>query len=391
MTTAKKLGGKSEPTIANLQETKLFVTVPEVILPNGATVPSFQVGQYACTQNKDGQLSISAKDKPWVQISYYEARKVSEAAGLNLITELQYLALAFEIAKQDINWTGGKFGVGSVYQGLHKFTAKSAQAGKFESSVPEERRWHQLSNGEVIYDIAGNCFSWVFDNVQGNEEGLVSQSFAANSPSLTLAPFPSSKQGVGSRPDDGESWAGYALIRGGYWRSGSGAGVFCVEGGWPELAYEYVGFRCTSKKAPAAVNKRTKKATMIDHLGLPVSNFKKSRDFYFNALAPLGINAVQEGPTWALIGKEGKGEMWIGESERGVGERRKKVTATLHIAFSAEHRAQVDAFYTAALLAGGKDNGAPCIREQYHPHYYAAFVTDPDGHNIEAVCHKAEI
>jgi len=121
---------------------------------------------------------------------------------------------------------------------------------------------------------------------------------------------------------------------------------------------------------------------IIDHIGLAVSDYGKSKDFLSKALAPLGISVVMEVEGWAGLGKAGKPELWFGEH---TGPH-----APMHIAFIAENRAQVRAFYSAALAAGGTDNGPPGVREIYHPHYYGAFVIGPDGHNIEAVCHTAE-
>lgn len=118
---------------------------------------------------------------------------------------------------------------------------------------------------------------------------------------------------------------------------------------------------------------------IIDHIGITVSNFSGSKAFYTRTLAPLGIEVVKDGEGWALFGKDGKGEFWIGE----YGDAPKPI----HIAFAAADRAQVQAFYDAAIGAGGRDNGAPGLRGHYHPDYFGAFVFDPDGHNIEAVCH----
>lgn len=127
---------------------------------------------------------------------------------------------------------------------------------------------------------------------------------------------------------------------------------------------------------------------MIDHIGLAVSDLERSRRFYEAALEPLGIAKMMEygadksesGGTVIGFGKDGMPFFWIGDNER-VGEG-------THVAFVAADRPTVDAFYAAALKAGGRDNGAPGIREKYHPNYYGAFVCDPDGINVEAVCHK---
>lgn len=118
---------------------------------------------------------------------------------------------------------------------------------------------------------------------------------------------------------------------------------------------------------------------IIDHLGLAVADATRSRAFFARALAPLGIEPVMEVQGWSGFGRAGKPEFWFGEH--------RQPQAPMHIAFLAETREQVDAFYREALAAGGRDNGAPGVREIYHPHYYGAFVLDPDGHNIEAVCH----
>lgn len=124
---------------------------------------------------------------------------------------------------------------------------------------------------------------------------------------------------------------------------------------------------------------------MIDHIGFPVSDYDRAKAFYLQALAPLGyvlIMEVQQNEADAPaagFGADGKPDFWIG-GEGGIDK-------PLHVAIVAKSRAMVDAFHAAAIAAGGRDNGAPGIRAHYHPNYYGAFVRDPDGHNIEAVCH----
>jgi catechol 2,3-dioxygenase-like lactoylglutathione lyase family enzyme len=118
---------------------------------------------------------------------------------------------------------------------------------------------------------------------------------------------------------------------------------------------------------------------MIDHVILNVHNLAAGRAFYVNALAPLGYEVVMEIPGGVGFGIGGKPEFFIAEREPCQ-------TAT-HIAFSAPDRNAVDAFHAAALEAGGTDNGKPGLRVHYHPSYYGAFVFDPDGNNVEAVCH----
>jgi catechol 2,3-dioxygenase-like lactoylglutathione lyase family enzyme len=127
-------------------------------------------------------------------------------------------------------------------------------------------------------------------------------------------------------------------------------------------------------------------ALMIDHIGFPVSEYRRAKEFYTKALAPLGYTLIMEvtqdqtgRPPAAGFGVDGKPDFWIG-GEGGMNK-------PLHVAILASDRGTVDAFYKAALAAGGRDNGAPGIRAHYHPDYYGAFVLDPDGHNIEAVCH----
>jgi catechol 2,3-dioxygenase-like lactoylglutathione lyase family enzyme len=126
---------------------------------------------------------------------------------------------------------------------------------------------------------------------------------------------------------------------------------------------------------------------MLDHVGIPIADYARSKAFYEKALAPLGYALVWEVPQTgngekaAGFGTKGKPDFWIG-SEGGLNR-------SVHIAILAKDRATVDAFYRAALAAGGKDNGAPGLRPHYHANYYGAFVFDPDGHNIEAVCHAS--
>jgi len=121
---------------------------------------------------------------------------------------------------------------------------------------------------------------------------------------------------------------------------------------------------------------------IIDHIGFAISDSEKSNDFYTKSLAPLGIVKIMEYDGWSGYGRNGKPEFWFGEALKAIDP--------MHIAFSADNRDQVRKFYEAALAAGGKDNGGPGIREEYHANYYGAFVIDPDGHNIEAVCHTPE-
>ena len=223
--------------------TDIFITVPEVTLPNGTVVPSFQVGQYAAAKSANGTVTINAEDAPWVRINFADAKKACADAGYTLITELQWLAIAHDVAGVDANWTKGKVGEGKLFLGLCKANVTSAQAGTYESPDAKERRWLTLSNGERICDLNGNVFQWVFDNVQGDEKGLTG-TIKVDSISLQ-APYPSCEKGMGWRPDYQANWSGYALIRGGYWVSGSDAGAFRLSYDWPGGEGGDVGFRCT--------------------------------------------------------------------------------------------------------------------------------------------------
>jgi catechol 2,3-dioxygenase-like lactoylglutathione lyase family enzyme len=126
---------------------------------------------------------------------------------------------------------------------------------------------------------------------------------------------------------------------------------------------------------------------MIDHIGVAVANIDRAKSFYASALEPIGIGVIMEvspeetgDDAHAGFGADGKAFFWIGTGVRPKGGT--------HVAFAVGTRAEVDAFYRAAIAAGGRDNGAPGLRPEYHPNYYGAFVFDPDGNNIEAVCHK---
>ena len=116
---------------------------------------------------------------------------------------------------------------------------------------------------------------------------------------------------------------------------------------------------------------------MIDHLSIGVSNLAKSKQFYQAALEPLGYTVKIEMDHGVCFGSDA-GDFWIVKS----------TPSNIHIAFAAQNREIVDQFYQAAMKAGAVDNGAPGLRPHYHEHYYGAFVFDPDGYNIEAVCHK---
>ena len=121
---------------------------------------------------------------------------------------------------------------------------------------------------------------------------------------------------------------------------------------------------------------------MFDHVGLNVTNYTTSRSFYEGALAPLGYRVMMANDEWKLVG------FAAGEKPEFRLCQREPYTTGTHVAFQSPERATVDAFHAAALSAGGRDNGAAGLPPEYHAGYYSAFVLDPDGNNVEAVCHR---
>ena len=118
---------------------------------------------------------------------------------------------------------------------------------------------------------------------------------------------------------------------------------------------------------------------MIDHVSVRVSDFGRLVAFYRDALAPIGYQVIMEYPGAVGLGADGKPDLWLMQTEQPLNPT--------HVALSASSRPPIDAFYAAGLAAGGTDNGEPGVRLDYHPTYYAAFVRDPEGNNIEVVCH----
>ena len=121
---------------------------------------------------------------------------------------------------------------------------------------------------------------------------------------------------------------------------------------------------------------------MFDHIGIPVTNLATAKEFFLRALSPLAVRVLVHDADAVGLGQGDKASLWLVPASAPA--------APLHLAFIAQSRAQVDAFYRQALAAGGQDNGAPQLRPRYHASYYAAFVTGPDGHNVEVVCHRAD-
>jgi catechol 2,3-dioxygenase-like lactoylglutathione lyase family enzyme len=129
---------------------------------------------------------------------------------------------------------------------------------------------------------------------------------------------------------------------------------------------------------------------ILDHIGINATDYDRSKAFYAKALAPLGITLVMEYGKAAGFGRDHKPDFWVGQGATRFQKPEHLVHITpVHVAFVAHNREEVDAFYAAAMAAGGRDNGAPGLRTEYHSRYYGAFVLDPDGHNVEAVTHTA--
>jgi catechol 2,3-dioxygenase-like lactoylglutathione lyase family enzyme len=133
-------------------------------------------------------------------------------------------------------------------------------------------------------------------------------------------------------------------------------------------------------QVPGSLIPFPRRFALIDHVALNVSDLARSKSFYLAALGPLGYQVVSEGPNWAGLGVEGNADLWLGEGTPAPG---------VHLALGVGKRELVDAFHAAALEAGALDNGGPGLRPQYHSHYYAAYVIDPDGVNLEVVCTRS--
>jgi formylglycine-generating enzyme required for sulfatase activity len=224
-----------------------FVLVPEVTLPGGLVVPSFYVAQYAASKSDDGKAIIDASRKPWTNINFSASKAACAAAGYSMITETQWLAIAYNASQQAINWTGGAVGDGDLFQGYRN--GSGPLAGDTTIGNTDTRRWLELSNGSRVYDFNGNVFQWIFDDVQGSADGLIEKKITLESPSMATAPHPSHTKGMGWRPSAAVDWSGSALIRGGCWDSGDYAGVFDLGYDWPGGEDDDVGFRCT-KSSP---------------------------------------------------------------------------------------------------------------------------------------------
>lgn len=221
-----------------------FVLIPRTTLPGGRIVESFWYARYPASKGADGKVAHDISAKPWVSVTFDAAGAAAEEAGLQLVRESQELAVRHLICQQPENWTSGKVGEGSVFQGLHRSSVSGAQAADYPAAE-NERNWHVLPGGERVYGVAGNFWTWAFDDVQGDEHGLVAGRMEADSISLTTAQYPSNTHGMGFRTSGDSDWSGFALIRGGCWRDGGNAGVFVLGCADPRGSGDRVGFRCT--------------------------------------------------------------------------------------------------------------------------------------------------
>lgn len=125
--------------------------------------------------------------------------------------------------------------------------------------------------------------------------------------------------------------------------------------------------------------------SILDHISVPVTDIQRSRAFYEAALAPLGITALMDYGVALGLGRDQMPQLWLAARDGGADG----AISPMHVAIAARSREEVDAFHAAAIAAGGRDNGGPGLRPQYHAGYYGAFVLDPDGHNLEAVIHRS--
>ncbi|QKY11988.1 hypothetical protein [Janthinobacterium lividum] len=233
-----------DAVIARILQNNCMVTVPGTVV-GGALVPAFRVGAFLCGQGAFDTIQIDPWTAPWTSISFLEAKRISVECGMALLTERQALAIASNIMHQPVNWTGGAVGHGRLYQGLHKGMCDGPQPGMRRSTCLFERRWHVLSNGEVIHDVSGNAYTWIFDDIQGNADGIVAGPFPTHSPTVERAeewPYPI---GAGDGPSAGADYSGEALIRGGHWFSGDVAGIFHLRAHEAERTEPEIGFRVT--------------------------------------------------------------------------------------------------------------------------------------------------
>ena len=240
-----RLGAARDVLIRHAMRTHQLVNVPATMVGD-TLVPAFRVGQFLCGRGLYDTIQIDSQSVPWTSIPYAEALRVSYECGLALLTERQALAIAQDILRQPVNWTGGAVGVGRLYQGLHQGVVSRPQAATYLPRQQIERRWHVLSNGDIIFDMAGNAYSWIFDDVQGDARGVVARGFAPNSPTTARSEEWPHDIGAGDGPLPGTDYRGEALIRGGHAGSGAVAGIFHFRTHVIERGEYEIGFRVTA-------------------------------------------------------------------------------------------------------------------------------------------------
>ena len=226
----------------NLEE--LFLIVPEVTLPNGTIVPSFQVTRYAASKSHCNipQNSVAlpiSEAVPWVKVSSDEARAACQGMGGRLITVTQWLAIAYDVAHQACNWDSGIVGVGNLFQGLGQKTVENVQSGSYVSSDPNVQRWFTLSNGEKICDMNGNIYHWIFDDVQDNRNRLIAKPIDRHLISLITFQLNADEQNL-------NIWPSRAVDRSSYWSFILNVGMFDLDRFYGfDFSYDAIGFRCT--------------------------------------------------------------------------------------------------------------------------------------------------
>lgn len=234
------------PVVSEVNLDELFLIVPEVTLPNGAIIPSFQVARYVASQShiktfpNDVSVPI-AEAMPWVQVSFDEAKAACQEMGGHLITATQWLAIAYDVAHQACNWDSGIVGVGNLFQGLRQKTVGNVKPANYVSSEPNVQRWFTLSNGEKICDMNGNVFQWVFDDVQDNKTRFIAKPIDKHFIALITFQPKNEEEGL-------SGWLNRALGREAYWRSVLNAGMFNLDQFYGfDFSYDAVGFRCTKR------------------------------------------------------------------------------------------------------------------------------------------------
>lgn len=217
-----------------------FVKVPATKLPCGLEVPAFEIGQYACSKGLFGRAVVTAEGQPWTNLIYFEAVEACRRAGYKLIRESQWLAVSYNALQVRENRISDSTGKGRLATGIrHK---NLNEAIPLRGSVHHPERWAALSTGERVCDLNGNLQQWVFDDVQGNEEGLLLMgAYATNSPSLTTdCGYSAYGRGGGLLPEGSER---RAAVRGGGTCTDH-SGLFFLYPMPPSRAEAYRGFRC---------------------------------------------------------------------------------------------------------------------------------------------------